>query len=89
MPDPNAFVTGTIQGFPKALVTPKQGESLASNIVMNFEYFNWLAGNLQGQIQRYDADLKQKKAVLPDLEVYENLISFGQAVGKSKLPPPE
>ncbi|MFP6887073.1 MAG: hypothetical protein VB997_05900, partial [Opitutales bacterium] len=87
MPDPNAFVTGAIQGFPKALVIPKREEALACSIVMNFEYFNTYEDHFRAQINSYEADMNQKKAVLPDLEVYENLISFGQAVGKSKFVP--
>jgi len=90
MPTPQAFVTGEVQGIPSAIIMPAKDQRLASTILTNFEYIKWLRDSLGGQVTAYESDLMKKKAVLPNPQVYENIVSFGHAAArKSKFTPGE
>ena len=83
MPSTTAFVMGHVQGFPKALVIPKQGSQPVSEIMMNVEYFASLGGSFQSEIAKYDAEMKRLSATLPNPQVYDNLRMFGRNAAKS------
>ncbi|MDA9962133.1 hypothetical protein N9D63_04530 [Opitutales bacterium] len=83
MPSTTAFVMGYVQGFPKALVIPKQGSLPVSEIMMNVEYFASLGGSFQSEIAKYDAEMKRLSATLPNPQVYDNLRMFGRNAAKS------
>ena len=82
MPSPTAFVMGYVQGFPQAVVFPKQGQEPVSEIMMNVEYFASLGGSFQSEIAKYDAEMKRLSATLPNPQVYDNLRMFGRNAAK-------
>jgi hypothetical protein len=82
VPSTTAFVMGYVPGFPKAIVMPKQGPQPVSEIMMNIEYFASLGGSFQGEIDKYDAEMKRLSATLPNPQVYDNLRMFGRNAAK-------